>query len=205
MLDLLLADARTPSGGFAHSGGVEPARLALDEVPRLLEGRLATVGLVDAAVAAAAARGDDPQRLEDAWCARTPAPALRAAARRQGRALLRVAAAVRPGALDGYASASSETPRPVVLGLLGRHLGLAPARVAEICLYDDAATGCAAVPKLYAVDAVEVTRWLAELMPLIERLARQAVAAERLPAAAAPLLELRAQAHASEPGRLFVT
>ncbi|MEU8202176.1 urease accessory UreF family protein [Streptosporangium sp. NPDC049046] len=56
---LLLADSRLPAGGHGHSGGVEEAvRIgAIHDLPGLaafLRGRLATAGLVTAALAAAA-------------------------------------------------------------------------------------------------------------------------------------------------------
>ncbi|WP_169979160.1 urease accessory protein UreF [Microbispora sp. H10836] len=56
---LLLADSRLPAGGHAHSGGVEEAvRLGAvtgtGDLARFLRGRLATSGLVTAALAAAA-------------------------------------------------------------------------------------------------------------------------------------------------------
>jgi urease accessory protein len=205
MLDLMLADARTPTGGFAQSGGIEPARLQVEQIPAFLRGRLGTVGVLDAAVAAAAARGTDPMALEGEWAARTPAEPLRHAAGRQGRALLRLAGHLRPGALDDYATASNATPRPVVLGLLGLALDLDPHAIARVCLYDDAATCCAAVPKLYPIDAAKVAGWLVELAQLIDRLALQAATATALPAFSAPLLELRAAVHATDTRRLFVT
>jgi urease accessory protein len=205
MLDLLLADARTPTGGFAQSGGIEPARLPLEQIPGFLRGRLSTVGSVDAAVAAAAARGSDPIVLDTEWAARTPAAPLRRAAGRQGRALLRLAAHIAAGALDTYASASKVTPRPVVLGLLARAVDLGPLAIARVCLYDDAATCCAAVPKLYPVDAATVAGWLVELGPLIDRLAGRAATATGLPALSAPLLDVRAVLHATDTRRLFVT
>jgi urease accessory protein len=205
MLDLLLADARTPTGAFAQSGGLEPARLELEAVPAFVRGRLATIGLVDAAVAAAAAHGRDPAELDAEWLARTPSEPLREAAGRQGRALLRLARAAWPGVLDGYASGSQVTPRPVVLGVLGRAVGLSPERVARLCLYDDAATCFAAVPKLYAIDAVHVSSWLVQLEPLIDRLTAEAASAGTLPATSAPLLDVRAVIHAADPSRLFVT
>ena len=56
---LLLADSRLPAGGHAHSGGVEPAAAAgivedLAGLADFLRGRLATSGLVAAALAASA-------------------------------------------------------------------------------------------------------------------------------------------------------
>jgi urease accessory protein len=186
MLDLLLADARTPTGGFAHSNGVEPAGVGLGELRAFLHGRLSTTGLVDAAVAAAATRGEDPLALEVAWSARTPSAPTRVAAGRQGRSLLRVAARLWPGALDTFGAASVGTPRPVVLGLCGALAGLEPRRVAQLCLYDDAATCCAAVPKLAAVDALDVT-------------------ARELPSATAPLLDIRSVIHNENSRRLFAT
>jgi len=205
MLDLLLADARTPTGGFAHSNGVEPAGLGVGALPAFLHGRLSTTGLVDAAVAAAAARGEDPLALDTAWVARTPSAPTRDAARRQGRSLLRVAERLWPGALDSYRAASAATPRPVVLGLCGALARLSPRRVAQLCLYDDAATCCAAMPKLEAVDALDVTAVLAAAAGLIASLADRAAAAPELPSAAAPLLDLRSVAHHDNPGRLFAT
>ena len=55
---LLLADGRLPAGGHAHSGGVEAAVrggrvIDLGSLVAFLQGRLATAGLVDAALAAA--------------------------------------------------------------------------------------------------------------------------------------------------------
>ena len=205
MLDLLLADARTPTGGFAHSNGVEPAGIDLGALDGFLHGRLSTTGLVDAAVAAAAARGEDPLALDAAWVARTPSAPTRDAARRQGRSLLRVAERLWPGALDAYSAASASTPRPVVLGLCGALAGLSPRRVAQLCLYDDAATCCAAMPKLGAVDALDVTAVLAAAEALVASLAARAAAARELPSSAAPLLDLRSVAHHDNPRRLFAT
>jgi urease accessory protein len=56
---LLLGDSRFPAGGHAHSGGVEPAVTAgtvtdMRSLELFLRGRLRTVGLVAAGVAAAA-------------------------------------------------------------------------------------------------------------------------------------------------------
>jgi urease accessory protein len=101
---LLLADARFPAGGHAHSGGLEPAATAgtvtdIRTLELFLRGRLRTAGLMTAALAAAAcARAVQAPGTAGPWLeldaeadARTPSPAQRDASRRQGRALLRAA------------------------------------------------------------------------------------------------------------------
>jgi urease accessory protein len=124
---LLLADARFPAGGHAHSGGLEPAATAgtvtdMASLEVFLRGRLRTAGMVAAGLAAAAcvrarktgdrdADRDDamgrasPGALDQTWAeldmeadARTPSRAQREASRRQGRALLRAARAAWPDA-----------------------------------------------------------------------------------------------------------
>ena len=121
---LLLADSRLPAGGHAHSGGLEQAAAAgavtdLDGLADFLRGRLATTGLVTAALAAAAC--DHATQGADGWAvlnaeadARTPSPAQRQASRAQGRALLRVARTTWPhpaldalDALDGPSAPSA--------------------------------------------------------------------------------------------------
>ncbi|HKT55706.1 MAG TPA: urease accessory protein UreF, partial [Microbacterium sp.] len=56
-LAMLLADARLPTGGHAHSAGVEPALqggMPASEVPALIRGRAVTSSLVDAGTAVVA-------------------------------------------------------------------------------------------------------------------------------------------------------
>ena len=99
---LLLADGRLPSGGHAHSGGLE-AQVSAGRVrdvaglARFLRGRLATTGLVTAAFTAATChRPGEWPTLDEALDARTPSPALRKASRAQGRALIRAGHAMWP-------------------------------------------------------------------------------------------------------------
>src|SRR5690349_4819497 len=92
---LTLADSRLPSGGHAHSGGIEQAitdGLVRDPatLDAFLRRRLRTAGAVAAGLAAAACRSGDIAWLDAEADARTPSPALRAASRQQGRGLLRV-------------------------------------------------------------------------------------------------------------------
>ncbi|MFC9429675.1 urease accessory protein UreF [Streptomyces sp. NPDC056987] len=218
---LVLADGRFPAGGHAHSGGAEPAVKAgriLDagDLAAFCRGRLTTTGLTAAALAAAAARGVDPLELDEAADARTPAPALRAAARRLGRQLLRAARATWPGPeLDALAAARPRgAHQPVVLGLTARSAGLTPVDAAYCAAYESVSGPTTAVVRLLGLDPFEATAVLARLAPALDDIAEQAAAhAERaaaegtgaLPAASGPLLDVMAQAHAAWPVRLFAS
>jgi urease accessory protein len=229
VLALLLADSRTPSGGYAHSAGLEAAveaGLPAASVPDFAAARLETVGFVDAAFAAAACRAsmlddfgslsdrrtssigvDALLALDDELAARTPSAPLRTASRQLGRALLRLGAALWPGdaALGAYAAASETTPRPVALGVLARAAGLDPLATARLSLYEDAAGVAAAAVKLLPLDAATTTAWVARLAARIEQLAARAASAGELPATATPLLDLRSINHDRSERRLFVT
>lgn len=216
---LLLADARTPTGGYAHSGGLEAAvadGLTHEEVPAFVRGRLHTVGLAEAALTAAAARAaaagdlDGLLVLDEEAAARCPSPALRRAACALGRSLLRTAVVLWPAdrALPAYRAASAATPRPVALGVAAAAGGLAPVEAAMVALHEDAATVVAAAVKLLPVDAAAATAWVVAQATEIEQLARRAArpcAPAELPSAAAPLLDLRSLEHDARPARLFAT
>jgi len=212
---LLLADGRTPSGGHAHSGGLETALaegLTLDGVPTFMRARLRTVGRVHAALAALAADATTLAgllALDLEAVARTPASALRDADRRLGLALLRTGSSLWPGdaLLDSYGRAASCTPRAVVLGALARAGGLDGRSAARLSLYEDAAAVGAAAVKLAALDAARTTGWVARLAGEIEALADEAAGGTlaSLPSSSTPLLDLRAQAHAASERRLFAS
>ena len=105
VLELLLADGRFPGGSFVHSGGLEAA-IGAGVVPdgealrSFVLGRLHHSGPFEAWLAARACeQAGDPAglaRLEAEAEAAQPSPALRAAARTQGRGLRRAAAVIRP-------------------------------------------------------------------------------------------------------------
>ncbi|ADB51923.1 urease accessory protein UreF [Conexibacter woesei] len=202
VLSLLLADSRTPLGGYAHSGGLEAAvesGLGAGDVQAFAAARLATVARVDAAFAAAACdvRQSAPPvgvqtapppvtallTLDDELAARTASAPLRAAARQLGRALLRVGQRLRPDdpTLSAYLRESGWTPRPVAFGVLAGATGLAPVEAARLVLYEDVAGVAAAAVKLLPLDAADATAWVAELAPRIATLA-ESVAAGRPPA-----------------------
>ncbi|MEU8651765.1 urease accessory UreF family protein [Streptomyces sp. NPDC048737] len=218
---LVLADGRFPAGGHAHSGGAEEAVKAgritgaagLEDFCR---GRLHTAGLVAAALAAAAAAGADPGGLDAAADARTPSPALRVAARRLGRQLLRAARVTWPDAeLDALARKFPKgAHQPVVLGLTARAAGLEPGDAAYCAAYESVSGPASAVVRLLSLDPFEATAVLARVAPEVDGLVERAVVAgvavlsegvEVLPAVSAPLLEIGAEAHAGWGVRLFAS
>ncbi|MFF8195374.1 urease accessory protein UreF [Streptomyces bobili] len=218
---LVLADGRFPAGGHAHSGGAEEAVKAgritdAASLEDFCRGRLHTAGLVAAALAAATAAGADPVELDAAADARTPSPALRVAARRLGRQLMRAARATWPNAeLDALAR---EFPKgahqPVVLGLTARAAGLGASDAAYCAAYESVSGSASAVVRLLSLDPFEATGVLARVAPQVDLVADRAVSAgtavlsggvDALPSASAPLLEIGAQAHAGWGVRLFAS
>lgn len=218
---LLLADGRFPAGGHAHSGGAEAAVKAgrvtgAASLEDFCRGRLHTTGLVSAALAAAAALGVDPEVLDGAADARTPSPALRLAARRLGRQLLRAARATWASEeLDALARVFPKgAHQPVVLGLVARAAGLGALDAAHCAAYECVSGPAGATVRLLSLDPFEATGVLARLAPEVDQVAARAGEVARdvveegvdaLPAASAPLLEIGAEVHAAWSVRLFAS
>ncbi|MGH4034987.1 urease accessory protein UreF [Actinomycetota bacterium Odt1-20B] len=218
---LVLADGRFPAGGHAHSGGAEAAVKAgritgAADLEEFCRGRLHTTGLVSAALAAAAASGADPLTLDEAADARTPSPALRTAARRLGRQLLRAARSTWPTPeLDALSRQFPKgTHQPIVLGLTARAAGLTPEDAAYCSAYENISGPATATVRLLSLDPFEATGVLARLAPEMDAVAARAGEAgcratafgvDELPAGSAPLLEIGAEAHAGWPVRLFAS
>ncbi|MEU1460894.1 urease accessory UreF family protein [Streptomyces sp. NPDC005727] len=218
---LVLADGRFPAGGHAHSGGAEAAvkagRIACAaSLEDFCRGRLHTAGLVAGALAAAAVLGAEPRELDAAADARTPSPALRVAARRLGRQLLRAARSCWP--CDELDALAREFPKgahqPVVLGLAARAAGLEPGDAAYCAAYESVSGPATATVRLLSLDPFDATGVLARLAPELDRVVDRAVAAARrvpeegtdaLPAGSGPLLEAGAEWHAAWPVRLFAS
>lgn len=218
---LVLADGRFPAGGHAHSGGAEEAVKAgritgAASLEDFCRGRLHTAGLVAASLAAAAALGVPPAELDAAADARTPSPALRGAARRLGRQLMRAARATWPSAeLDALAAAFPKgAHQPVVLGVTARAAGLGGEDAAYCAAYESVSGAATAVVRLLSLDPFDATGVLARLGGELDRVVGVAVDAGRkavgdgvgaLPAGSAPLLEIGAEVHAAWAVRLFAS
>jgi len=187
---LMLADARLPAGGHAHSGGVEAAVAAgwvrtVADLAVFLRGRLRTAGAVAAGLAAAAcadpAGGD---RLDAEADARMPSPAQRAASRQQGRALLRAARVAWPAPrLDRLAETPGGPHHAVALGAVAAAAGADPGGAAQVAGYVAVSGPAAAAVRLCGFDPLAVNAVLAELASEITAVAAQAVAAVPWPAA----------------------
>ncbi|WP_017536776.1 urease accessory protein UreF [Nocardiopsis halophila] len=219
---LLLADARLPTGGHAHSATLEAALEAgmpEDRIADYMRARLATVARTEAAAAVVALRAagrPDPDYgpVQEALAARTPGRALREASASLGRGLARLARRVDAAhpAVCALPTAQAATPglrplRPVVLGALGAVFGMTAEQTARAVLYEDAQTVTAAALKLRPGDPLTAVRRLLGLSADIEgsvRAAAETDAPHGIPAHSAPLIDRWAEAHARETRRLFV-
>lgn len=212
---LILADGRFPSGGHAHSGGLEAAVARgrvrdLADLRAFLTGRLRTAGLVAGAfTAAACARPSTMDELEEELGARTPSPALRLAARRQGRSLIRAAQVVWPGEHVARA-ARAKVSQPVALGVVAAAAGLTPGEAALLSTYNSISGPASAAVRLLGLDPYRVNGVLSALGDECDEVAREAAThargpAEDLPAASAPLLDVSAEDHAAWEVRLFAS
>jgi urease accessory protein len=206
----------------------------VDDLRAFLVGRLHTSGLADAALAAATAHrlvsGDMGQgyrgrmspetgvdgllvevvRLLDAEAAaRQPVPPLRAASRRLGRQLLRVARRcwTHP-VLD--AASTDGIHHPVALGVVVVAAGLSAGDGAALAVHHVLSTPAQAAVRLLGLDPFAVVALLAELGPMAEQVAARATALadgplDELPAGAGPLVEIAALDHEHWSIRMFAT
>jgi len=214
---MLLADGRLPSGGHAHSAGLEPALLAgmpPSEVPAYLVGRARTTSLVEAGTAVVARhrlRGDGSRAalddIVDHWAARTPSAAQREASRLLGRGCLRLASRLWPESAAVQACAMlTAPPRPVVIGAIAAVTDMDPRDLVRVFVYEDAQTAAAAMLKLSPADPVVPVGWVLAACAAVEDRV-DAVAAltdpAGIPAGSAPHAEGWAEAHALTNRRLF--
>ena len=228
----LVADGRWPSGGHAHSGGLEAAVRAglvtdAETLHGWLLGRLMTTGEVDAAFASVAwmlAAPADPAApptgsprtydgcwtlLIDEYWARVPVPALRAASMALGRAALRSAAATwpLPERLRPTRPNDVDWPWPVAFGAAARASGMDRAATA-LALATASVQGPAwSATRLMGLDPYQVARSLAQLVGAIETVTRRASQCDMdsLPSISAPLLDIGAGNHSNQEVRLFAS
>ncbi|GHJ47548.1 urease accessory protein UreF [Catellatospora sp. TT07R-123] len=216
---LLLSDGRFPSGGHAHSSGLEAAVAAgrvrdLAGVTAFLRGRLHTAASVAAAFTAAAHRTPTPAfliELDGELEARTVSPALRLASRRQGRALLRAGRATWPSELYATLPPHPDGPhQAITLGVVAAAAGLSAEQAAQIAVFHTVTGPASAAVRLLGLDPYQVQRQLALLAPVCDAVAAAAAALAHkppaeLPSHSAPLADISAELHATWEVRLFAS
>jgi urease accessory protein len=187
----------------------------LSTLEHFLNGRLATNGLCDAALAVAACcTFSDWPTLDAEAAARCPSPALRAASRAEGRGLVRAARSMWPDReLDFDAVPGEEGPMwSCALGTVARVAGLA-APLAAVAAAQASITGPAwACVRLLGLDPYQVAALLARLTTAVDHIARSAVdcvvgatTLRDLPSGSAPIQEIAAENRESWEVRLFVS
>lgn len=216
---LLLADSRFPTGGHAHSAGVEASHRRGDvtnvtELEVFLEGRLLTTAPVDAAFAAAACLNTAPlDELDHEFAIRTPSPRLRAVSRTLGRQLLRPAERAWPSDRYGLLRAvHRDGPmQPVALGVVSASAGLAPVDAALCSLHHLVGAITTAAIRLLGLDPFDVHALAARVAPRLDEIAalaaRQAATctAGDLPATTSVVADILAEHHATWEVRLFAS
>ena len=206
---LLLADSRFPSGGHAHSAGVEAAVAAgrvscLSTLESYLVGRLHTTGLVSAAFAAAA-HTRATQELDEEFDARTPSSAQRLASRRQGKALMRAAQAIWP-----VTAFRGDPHLPLALGMTAAAAGLSEVEAAHLAVFHQVTGQASAALRLLGLSPYDVQASLVRLAPQCDAVAAQAAAnagkePAELPMLSSPVADISAELHATWEVRLFAS
>ena len=218
---LHFADTAFPTGGYAHSLGLESycqAGLVTDRagLSAFLEAHLeGAAGPCDATAMVAALRASGAGDLErcaelDATLeAMKPVRELRLASRQMGRQTLRVAALLTEDAhlgtyLEGVNADRAPGHHAVAFGMAGGVLGWRPEETATAFLYSTTALLVGAALRLMPMGQTQGQRILWRIHPVITRVAREAAA--RDPAemwSFAPGLDVQGMLHARLDMRLF--
>jgi urease accessory protein len=225
IVSLLLADGRLPTGGHAHSAGLEAALTAGmpgARVPDYLYARLVTVGRVEAAATVLSHRwaseaghgqaGRSDERalaaIQEELLARTPSAPLREASGLLGRGVARLVSRLWPleRATSALLAMAGSPQRPVALGVATALGGLDEVQAARTCLYDDAQSVASAALKLLPIDPLDPVGWLLATAPTLEEVAAESTAVSvpaDIPAISAPLIEQWSLVHHLTPRRIF--
>ncbi len=209
---LQLADGTFPSGGFAHSAGLEAASVlgglaeASDPTASFLEASLRQVGRASLPFVRAAAA--DPTRLaelDESFDATLPLSGPNRSSRAQGRALAsstsRIWDVLAPIAEHARIGPGHHAP---MFGAIFGTLGIAPEETLTAYLHGAARGILSAAVRLGLLGPLEAQRLHAERAALLDAILDSARPLEPVQAAqTAPLLEIYAALHERLDGRMF--
>jgi len=219
---LALSDSGFPSGGFAHSNGLEAATTfgavhEPEDVRSFAEDALDQAAclqgpLVCAAFRAVRAGADVTAELSalDALAeARTSGTVTNRASRTQGRTFFGTAAGIFPGETRALAEIAAKLPfmhHAPIFGATLAALDVPLARAVDLYLFGQTRGTLSAAVRLGLVGPNESQAMLDALGPLLARAAELALTTPLEEAAnVSPLLELRAQLHDALYARLFLS
>jgi urease accessory protein len=209
---LQLVDGTFPSGGFAHSNGLEAAATlgGVDDAAAFLDQVLGQAASSSLPFVRAAAEAPDRLPALDHRCDATlPMHAPNRASRAQGRALAGAVARVFDGdpriaAVAYHARETGPAHHAPVLGAIFGSLVIAPRDAMIAYLHGAARSVLSAGVRLGMLGPLEAQKIQAERAPLLERLLLRAetIAIEDV-AQTAPLVEIWAAKHDELDARLF--
>ncbi len=205
---LQLADSAFPSGGFAHSAGLEAAAQAgeVRDLPRFLRDLIWQAA--HAALPLASAAHENPDQLPrldaraEAFLANHVA---NRASRQQGRALLQTCALAFPET-KGLREETRTLRRhhAPLFGALSRRLGLGLEEMQRLLLFGTLRGAVSAAVRLALAGTHQAQALQAQLAPSLEE-ALHACAALRDPQQTAPLEDLLQATHDQLYSRLFLS
>jgi urease accessory protein len=131
--------------------------------------------------------------------ARTPSQAQREASRAQGRGTLRAVRAAWPSPV--YDALGPRPHHPLLVGAVCAVAGEPPEEAARCVAYLAVSGPASAAVRLLGLDPFAVNAALVRLGPALDAVVETAMT-EDLPAPSAPMLDLMAQAHVEQRGRL---
>jgi urease accessory protein len=220
---LHLCDTLFPTGGYAHSDGLEAAAaegraVGGDDLEAWLIaclreaiGSCDGIAVMTAMTAFIDGRWADLRMLDEELHALRPSSSARAASRSMGRRLLRTWSGTYPATANGVTTAvgrSCEATFPVAFGIACASVGVPCVEAVEAFAYTRLAAVTSSAMRLIAIGQQEAPARLAAVLAHVPATAREVerrFRAGALPGAFTPALDLAAMSQQYVRSRLFVS